>query len=888
MIKALTLLLSLFYMIDTNAQEQTVKGEVKTQSGNAISHANVTLRSIQTNLVIGFTTTNERGLFTIKIKPGHIATELQLMISRLSYKSSIVDLVNNVWQYEIVLEESSTVLETVEIKSRPKVAIRGDTINYNVDKFARDEDRSIGDVLSRIPGIDVGESGEIRFNSRPISHLYLDGDDLLGGKYALGTKTIPHGMVDKVQVLTNHEHVKVKKDKFQSDGVALNLKIKDDALLRLVGTAKVGGGVPSKYDSEVNSILLNKQFKMLNLVKGNNVGEDVSMDALDLLSNGQTSNRLVSNSTVSSPFIAKKRHFINNSGIATANNSHRFKNGLFVRSNINYHIQDNELLFNSINKIYIREDTISFFESQRGKNRNQSSSVNLVMEMNSLKYYLQNDLKLEYDWGGAQANMVNNNTIFDQSLNNKRRRISNKMLYTPLLRNKDLLNISWELNINDDPQHLRFTPGTFADILNSGNSYSQMHQYFNLSVLNNRIQTNYRISKGLIEQNYGVSFYNRHQSLRSAINLIDHSQSSISYLNGENNNNLFWDEYNTHIYAGYRYQKEKFRVDWSLPLVYSHVTYQDSGFKQKKSSNYWLIEPTFDIYYQVNPQDRVSASYRLANTINDITSLYQGYIFTNYRTFQRNELFNLWSQNSHNWKVDYNFKRPLSMFFANVGAYYTLTNRRVLNRTIFEDNMQKQIQTPFSNQVKTMGANMVFSKYIFFLATTFSIKPQWSKLQMEESLNDALYYINNTNYSISTSADFQLLKKINVVNRFDITHSTNSFRQQELDALPSFINNTYFRNNLSLTYSPLRNLHLKAEMQSVHVRQKSISDINIYFIDISGKWKINRLRSELEFYMLNIANHKNFETFSVQNNGYLHNQYALNPRTTVVKYIFNF
>lgn len=881
------IILLLLCMIDTNAQDQLVHGIIRAKSGDPVAHATVTLRSKQSNLAIGFSTTNESGQFSMKIKQGYTSADIQLMISHLSYKPKALDLINNVWQYEIVLEESAVVLESVQIKSRPKVALRGDTIDYNVERFARDEDRNIGDVLSRIPGIDVGESGEIRFNNRPISHLYLDGDDLLGGKYAIGTKTIPHAMVDKVQVLTNHEHIKVRKDRFQSEGVALNLQIKEDARLKLVGTAKLGAGMPSRYDPEVNSILLNKQFKMLNLIKGNNVGEDLSMDVLDLL-NRHTTNGLVSSSAVSTPFIAKKRHFLNHSGMATANNSHRFQNDLFVRSNINYLVQDNKLLFDGTNEVYLRQDTIKFFEGQRGKNRIQSSAVDLFVEMNRPNYYLKNDLKLQYEWGHIRSDMFNNDVAFNQSLNNRGHRISNQMHYTPLLKNKDLLNISWDLNINDGPQYLRFTPGIFPDIIHAGHPYPQLDQHSNVSALNNRIQTNYRMVKGLIEQNYGVSFHNRRQSLRSAISLMDHLQNSISYLDGENDNALSWDEYNTRIYTGYRYKKDRFQADWSVPLVFSHITYQDRGFKQKKSSTYWLIEPSADLYYQINPQDRVSISYRLANTINDITSLYQGYILTNYRTFQRNELFDLWSQSSHSWKMDYNFKRPLSMFFANIGAHYTLTNRRVLNRTIFEDNMQKQIQIPFANQMKTMGANMVLSKYVFFLGTTFSIKPQWSNLRMEESLNDALYYIDNNNYTISTSMDFQLFQKINVVHRMDLTHSTNNFRQQEPGALPSSINNNHVRNNLSLTYSPLSNLHLKAEGQSVHVRQKSISDIDVYFIDFSARWKINHLRSDVEFYMFNIANHQNFETFSVRNNGYFYNQFVLNPRMAVIKYIFHF
>ncbi len=882
------IILLLFCFVDTKAQDNIIRGTIKAESGIPVTQATVTLRSKPSDLAIGFSTSDEHGKFTIKVKAGYHPTDIQLMISHLSYKPKTLNLLPDVWQYEIVLEESTVALESVEIKSRPRVALQGDTINYHVDRFARNEDRTIGDVLSRIPGIDVGESGEIRFNNRPISHFYLDGDDLLGGKYAIGTRTIPHDMVDKVQVLTNHEHIKVRKDRFQSEGVALNLQIKEDARLKLVGIAKLGAGLSSKYDPEVNTILLNRDFKMLNSAKGNNVGEDLSIDVFDLLNNHSANNGLVSSSAVSTPFIARKRYFLNHSGMATANNSHRFRNELFVRSNLNYLVQNNRLMFSGINKVYVERDTVTFFEDQNGKNLTQSSAVDLFAEMNKSTYYIKNDLRLKYDWGRIQSDMSNNATGFNQHLMNRGHRFSNQMQYIPALKNKDIVHVSWNLDVNDGPQYLRFNPGIFPEIIYAGNPYLQLDQYSNVASWSSRLQTSYRVSnRGVIGQDYGASFHNRHQSLSSAISLVDGSHNSIPYLNGENDNALSWDEYNARVYAGYRHKKDRFQAEWGLPLIFSHITYQDSGFKQKKANTYWLIEPYVNMQYQLNTHDRISASYRMDNSVNDITSLYQGYIFTNYRTFQRNELFNLWSQNSHNWQMGYHFKRPLSLFFANIGVNYNLTNRHVLHTTHFEDNMQKQVQIPLANQVKMMGANMVFSKYIFFLGTTLAIKPKWSNLQMEESFNDVLYHIDNNNYTVSTSMDFQVFRKISVTHNLEMTHSKNSFRQTS-DNNFSSVSNNLVRNNLSLTYSPLDHLHLKAYAQSVHVQQGEVLDVDMYFVDISTKWKINHLRSDLELYISNIANHKNFDTFSVRNNGFVYNQFALNPRMVILKYVFNF
>src|SRR3546814_12824700 len=87
------------------------------------------------------------------------------------------------------MENLAIDLSEVEIKSKPIIRNIGDTLSYNIDSFAKNEDRSISDVIKRLPGMEVNENGKIKFNGQDISNLYIDGDDLLDEKYALGTRS---------------------------------------------------------------------------------------------------------------------------------------------------------------------------------------------------------------------------------------------------------------------------------------------------------------------------------------------------------------------------------------------------------------------------------------------------------------------------------------------------------------------------------------------------------------------------------------------------------------------------------------------------------------------------------------------------------------------------
>ena len=72
---------------------------------------------------------------------------------------------------------------------------------FKVDSSARNEDRTIEDVLARMPGMHVAESGKISFNGKEITALYVDGSNLLDEKYEFGSKTIPNRIIENIEVL---------------------------------------------------------------------------------------------------------------------------------------------------------------------------------------------------------------------------------------------------------------------------------------------------------------------------------------------------------------------------------------------------------------------------------------------------------------------------------------------------------------------------------------------------------------------------------------------------------------------------------------------------------------------------------------------------------------
>ena len=119
-------------------------------------------------------------------------------------------------------------LKEVSVKA-DKIRQSGDTLNYLVGAYQQQGDRVIGDVLKRMPGIEVSENGAIKFNGKAIRKFYVEDMDLLQGRYGLATNNINASDVASVQVLQHHQPIKALQDKSLTDDVAINLKLKNAA-----------------------------------------------------------------------------------------------------------------------------------------------------------------------------------------------------------------------------------------------------------------------------------------------------------------------------------------------------------------------------------------------------------------------------------------------------------------------------------------------------------------------------------------------------------------------------------------------------------------------------------------------------------------------------------
>lgn len=199
-----------------------VTGKVaEKNTGKILAGANVMVKDIDGKL-LKFTITSNDGTFNIKM-PIAAEKKLYINVSMMGMKTYSAPLQQSTNHLYIQMEEDTKELKEVVVKA-DRIRENGDTVVYLVSSFAQKQDHTIGDVLQRIPGIDVAVDGKIQYQGIDINKFYIEGSDLLGGKYGIATNGISYDDIASVEVMENHQPMQVLQNITFSDKAAINLK----------------------------------------------------------------------------------------------------------------------------------------------------------------------------------------------------------------------------------------------------------------------------------------------------------------------------------------------------------------------------------------------------------------------------------------------------------------------------------------------------------------------------------------------------------------------------------------------------------------------------------------------------------------------------------------
>lgn len=230
----LLVLILLLSGVHTSAQ---ISGNVKNDKSQNLSGASILLKQDSSSAIIAYAITDASGNFKLNIDSD--LPKFLLEVTYIGYGKYSEEIESRNQFVAIKLEPSSEALKEVTVKSEI-LQQRGDTLSFAVSAFKGKEDRVIADVLRKIPGIQIMPNGQIKYQGKPIQKYYIEGLDLLEGKYNLANENLNVEAVSKIEILENHQPIKVLDSLEFSDRASLNIKLKKD--ITVSGTAELGVG----------------------------------------------------------------------------------------------------------------------------------------------------------------------------------------------------------------------------------------------------------------------------------------------------------------------------------------------------------------------------------------------------------------------------------------------------------------------------------------------------------------------------------------------------------------------------------------------------------------------------------------------------------------------
>ena len=153
--------------------------------------------------------------------------------------------------YGLLLYDGKNLLPEATVRTeRVPISERNDTTTVNFGTFRDSTDQKVEEVLRKIPGVEVKETGEIEVYGKPLHRLLVEGSDLFGQDYQLGSKNINARDIGRVEIIDHYESNPVLRNVNSSDAIVLNLKLEDDVKATLAGNINAGlgyGGGEKKY-----------------------------------------------------------------------------------------------------------------------------------------------------------------------------------------------------------------------------------------------------------------------------------------------------------------------------------------------------------------------------------------------------------------------------------------------------------------------------------------------------------------------------------------------------------------------------------------------------------------------------------------------------------------
>ena len=646
--------------------------------------------------ILRYSITSDEGAYSLELK-GLQNNSYLLEVAILGYTKQRMKFDRSKFVINFALQPSPIELKEIKITA-PRINQKGDTITYNVSGFKESQDRVIGDVLKKIPGIDVSQEGVISFNGKAINKFYIEGIDLLEGKYTLATNNIPTDAVSSVQIFENHQDIKALQNKVFSDKVALNLKLTDHARSEMLWRMESGVGLsPILWDANLLLMQFSKKNQGLSVYKTNNIGNDISSEVKvltveslkDDVGNKIDEPDLVSVPVIESPELSSNRFLFNKTHIVSSNNLFHLRNDYQLRINLDY-MKDHTSQTNSnyIQYFGVNDSSIIIRENYQTVKSLNIVDAAVTLTANKSNYYFHNSFSLKNRWNNTEVQSVCDDWE-DQKLDIPQQTIKNDFTLIKTRSDRTILLRSFNF-YNSLPQSLLITPGLYAAEFNQSKAYDGLIQNSKMNSIFSNTSFSVKKNKGHWGTEYLASLVIQSQTMHTGLEKIDND--SLISLGDSFANNYKLNHFQCEFKPILEYLGEKLKLSLEMPMRYNLLKTNDQKLAQAEIYQRLNILPKLNIFYKINPLCNIRLGYGYSVVTGDIREFTQGFMLYDYRTLIKNSGI-LKEQKTQTFSFGVFYKNPVKALFSGISLIYMPSTSNTIFDTRIESALTRRIQS---------------------------------------------------------------------------------------------------------------------------------------------------------------------------------------------------
>ncbi len=734
-------LLFLLLILKISAQTK-ITGIIHSEHKQPLLRASVILTDSQDNIVT-FVFSSKDGSFLLNTeKFGNFSLQITAAghtkrIIPLSFikTNSLIDLKS----IELEPDKVKDIKEVVITRTTP-LNLKKDTIEYNARSFSNGTEQNVEELLKKLPGITVQSDGKIKFGDKEVERVMIENDDLFEKGYQILTQNMPSKPLDKIQVLTNYSKNKLLKNIEDTERIALNLTLKDDAKGKWFGNILLASTSykENMRQGKINVMNFTRRQKVYFLLNANNLGLN-EMKGVEYLINPSSENEVenigtdintisIINLHEKNGLFEDKRTNFNNDKLASLNYIYNFKTDWKFKFVTVFNDIENRNYVNSFYKF--NYDALNFINTEekiwKQNNRNIVGKIEISKDFknksNILFYNKISSLNESND-----NIFLFNNQLNNQVGNNKLFANENRIVFTNKIDSSRAVVAVARYIYQNRPYNFIDNNDIFQNIINNPEAVKlnqAIDSKMNFGAAKVSYLKNYSGNESL-EIQIGDEF--RADQLISDLSVFDLNNKRINFDNRQYVNDVDFTQNN--IFAQGKYHKKNKRWRYGATLLNQVIS---SNLNSEKKSGFYVF-PSINFGYENRKTGNfnINAARRFSNvTIND---MYTNYIYQGNRNFKQSDVgFSVLP--SYNVGLSYNLGERTSQYLSFNASFFR-------NEDYLSNNMIVNPRFTFNQAIlvknnSTFSLNLELRKYVRFMKTRISLLSSYTTSAYENSINN--------------------------------------------------------------------------------------------------------------------------------------------------------